>query len=698
MRRPGGFGGNDPGGVSVLLGNGDGTFQAAQVTTRLGRIPDSIVAGDFTGNGRLDLAVDARPAEFQEQPITQRRELLLGNGDGSFQPAMTYSVGVWPDAIVAGDFSGSGHLDLAVANEDSGTVSVLLGNGDGTFHVQASYEVALGSATMAAGDFTGDGHLDLAVMNAFEHSVSLLLGNGDGTFQPLLPAGNPAGASPFSIVAGDFTGNGLTDVAAVDTGQDAAMLLGNGDGTFQPPLFSAVGQSANDFYDSQAIATGDFNGDGRLDLAVANQNTNTVSVLLGDGDGTFQPQVTYAVGQGPDAIVAGDFTGDGHLDLAVANYFDNTVSVLLGNGDGTFQPQLTYAVGTGPGGIVAGDFSGDGHLDLATANVHPTGYVAGPPGPGTVSVLLGNGHGTFQPQVTYTVGDAPTAIVAGEFSGDGHLDLAVTNLGSSFGFGAGNVSVLLGNGDGTFQPPVAYTVGTAPQAVVAGDFTGDGRLDLAVANTSGNTVSVLRGNGDGTFQPQVVYPVGLGPGSIVVCDFNGDGHLDLATANQGSDDVSVLLGTGDGTFVDAGQLATAPHATPLVADVNGDGTDDVLVVDGHGNILYRQGIPGQPGTFEPPVTVNPPLPDGSNAYASRDIAWLPNTDQGPVLASVDAHDNAISFYAYRDGGFVRLSGSLTDRPAPGADHRGRLERRRLDRPGRPQCRRRLRFRSSSAPR
>ena len=115
--------------------------------------------------------------------------------------------------------------------------------------------------------------------------------------------------------------------------------------------------------------------------------------------------------------------------------------------------------------------------------------------------------------------------------------------------------------------------------------------------------------------------------------------------------MSVLLGNGDGTFADPGQFATTPHATPLVADVNGDGTDDVLVVDGAGDILYRQGIPGQPGTFDPPVTINP-------GYPSRDIAWLPNTDQGPVLASVDARDDAVSLYAYRDGGFVRLVGSL----------------------------------------
>ena len=141
-------------------------------------------------------------------------------------------------------------------------------------------------------------------------------------------------------------------------------------------------------------------------------------------------------------------------------------------------------------------------------------------------------------------------------------------------------------------------------------------------------------------------------------DFTGDGHLDLDIAVAIDNTVSVLLGDGDGTFVAPGQLATTPYATPLVADVNGDGIDDVLVVDGAGDILYRQGIAGEPGSFEPPAIVNPPLPDGSNPYTSRDIAWVPNTSQGPVLASVDAQDDAIWFYAYRDGGFVRLDGSL----------------------------------------
>ena len=152
-------------------------------------------------------------------------------------------------------------------------------------------------------------------------------------------------------------------------------------------------------------------------------------------------------------------------------------------------------------------------------------------------------------------------------------------------------------------------------------------------------------------QPIPINPDGSGPSEpedIVTGDFNGDGRTDLAVANADSNDVSIFLGNGDGTFTAAGQFATTPHATPLVADVNGDGTEDVLVINGAGDIFYRQGVPGQPGTFEPPVTVNPGNP-------SRGIAWVPNTDQGPVLASVDAHDNKISLYAYRDGGFVLVS-------------------------------------------
>ncbi len=235
------------------------------------------------------------------------------------------------------------------------------------------------------------------------------------------------------------------------------------------------------------------------------------------------PFQAIPVGVNPSAIVAGDFNGDGRTDLAVANRTDGDVSVLLGNGDGTFQPPVQYPVGSDPDAIVAGDFNGDGHVDLAVAS---DSY----PSPGTVSVLLGNGDGTFQPAVQYAVGIEANSLVAGNFTGDGHLDLAVVN-GYSYPSGHGTVSVLLGNGDGTFQPQVTYEVGGVPSSVVAGDFNGDGRIDLAVANSQDGTVSVLLGNGNGTFGPHFTYAAGPDPESIVAGSFTGDGRTDLAVAN-----------------------------------------------------------------------------------------------------------------------------------------------------------------------
>jgi hypothetical protein len=558
---------------------------------------------------------------------------------------------VAPGPIITGDFNGDGHLDLAVAGSG---VSVLLGNGDGTF--QPGHTVSAGTYFyLAAGDFNGDGRADLAVTNVYPAGVSVRLGNGDGTFQT--PVENPVGSQPDCIVAGDFTGNGRSDLAVGSSStKTVSILLGNGDGTFQPQVTYALGGGLRRL----ALVAGDFNGDGRTDLAVS--DGNGIEMLLGNGDGTFQPARTVAPGVS-GLMVAGDFAGDGHLDLAVAgtsedaagNFTFQGVWVLLGNGDGTFQPPVNHAVGFGPLAMVAGYFTGDGHIGLAVAgsNYDPaTGNTTY-----ELSMLLGNGDGTFQPPVASALDTFPEGMAAGDFNGDGHTDLAVVSPGT-YGYG-GTVSVLLGNGDGTFQPPVRYVnaVGFSPYSIVAGEFTGDGHLDLAVSDmdpSSAGVASVLLGNGDGTFQPQVAYTLGQFPMAIVPCDLAGDGHTDLAVANGGDSTVSVLLGNGDGTFSDPGQVAISAHASPVVADVNGDGTPDVLVLDSAGNVLYRQGIAGQPGAFEPPVTINPGNP-------SRDITWVPDTPEGPVLASVDARDNAVSFYAWRNGGFVRLGSPATGR-------------------------------------
>jgi hypothetical protein len=331
--------------------------------------------------------------------------------------------------------------------------------------------------------------------------------------------------------------------------------------------------------------------------------------------------------------VAGDFTGTGRIDLATANFGSNDVSVLLGKGDGTFGAQVTYPVGTLPDGLAAGDFSSNARTDLAVANL----------GSNDVSVLLGNGDGTFQPQVTYPVGANPGAVVAGEFTGDGRTDLATTNYGSD------SVSVLLGKGDGRFGPQTTYPVGSAPGGLIAADFNRDGRTDLAVANIGDSDVSLLLGNGDGTFAPQVTYPVGSASNELVAGDFNGDGWTGLATANSATNNISVLLNLGGGTFAAPGPFVTTPRATPVMADLTGDGVDDVLVVNASGDILWRRGNLQAPGTYAPPMTINP-------GHPSRDIVTV-QTNQGLVLASVDATDDAIMLYAWRNGSVAPI-GSL----------------------------------------
>ncbi len=328
---------------------------------------------------------------------------------------------------------------------------------------------------------------------------------------------------------------------------------------------------------SYAQAAGDFNGDGFPDLAVGNYEENTVSILLGKGDGTFQPEVKYSVGSEPERVLVADLNGDGYLDLIVSNTGGGSIGVLLGNGDGTFQAQVTYECAS-PVGLGVLDVNGDGYPDVVAGDYYSN----------RMSVLLGNKDGTLQQAVTYPTGSTPQTLAEGDFNGDGFVDVAVGNLGDN------TVGIFLGNGDGTFQPMVTYAVGNGPQGVQTGDFNGDGKLDLAVTNHEDGTLSVLLGNGDGTFQTQVTYPVGGQPVGLVIADFNGDGKQDIAVGNtaQSSLTESILLGNGDGTFQT--QLTYPTGNFPYgesVADFNGDGYPDIGVSnfsDGTATVLLSQ--------------------------------------------------------------------------------------------------------------
>ena len=346
---------------------------------------------------------------------------------------------------------------------------------------------------------------------------------GDGIFGPSYGVSTGQQEAPFSLAVGHFNADSNPDIAAVISGAaGVSVLLGNGNGTF---TLAGAFPVAGGFPTTLAIS--DFNADGKSDLAVAN-GAPSVSVLLGNGNGTFGPHAEFPVGLWPENVAIGDFDGDGAKDLASSNGGSNDVSVLLGNGDGTFGPQTTFPVGEFPRGIVVGDFNEDGDDDLAVANRTST----------EISLLFGNGDGTFQPQATLRVGiGRPNPLVLRDFSGDGHADLAV-GADSSRG-----VNIFLGLGDGNFQ--TLYGVRTSqngtPVALAIGDFNGDGAPDLVSAEWFTNAVALLLGVGNGIFAPSNVLTTGLEPIAVAAGDFNADGWEDLAVSTQDSELIGIFL-------------------------------------------------------------------------------------------------------------------------------------------------------------
>ncbi len=517
------------GNIAVLLGNGNGTFKAPVIsgTQTLTQGFLFTAVADFNGDGKLDVVTTNNLGNFIQ--------VWLGNGDGSFKAPTNYTVGSQPTSIAAGDFNGDGKPDLAITGGDglNPAISVLIGKGDGTFQTPVNY-VPTGNPviSLAIADFNGDGQLDFVVASqlvSLPAGVWTVLGNGDGTFQTAVDY--KAGTGPQSAAVGDFNGDGVPDLAVASNGSNTvSILLGKGDGTFRPAVNYPAGQGAS------SVAVGDFNGDGKLDLVVGNVAVGSVSVLLGKGDGTFQAKMDTAVPFGALGVAVGDFNKDGRADVAVVSLLG--ISVLLGKGDGTFQPPATNGTRSGLGNVVVADFNGDGNVDLAVANGFSN----------TISVLLGNGNGTFKQNVDFTADTKRSiqSLAAGDLNGDGRMDLVVANFGCNPCTGTsvtGNIAVLMGNGDGTFQTAVYYFAGNKPQSATVADFNGDGKPDVAVSNFLPSTVSILLNQGDGTLQSPAPFGAGNGTLFVTAADLNGDGEPDISALNGGSNDVSILLNT-----------------------------------------------------------------------------------------------------------------------------------------------------------
>jgi len=421
---------------------------------------------------------------------------------------------------------------------------------------------------------------------------------------------------------------------------------------------------------TDGVAVGDFNGDGIPDLAAANGGSANVSVLLGNGDGTFQAATNYGTGNGPQSVVVGDFNGDGILDLAVANEISNTVTVLLGKGDGTFQPGTNFAVGGSPLSLAVGDFNGDGNLDLAMIS-----RLCGDNG--CVWILLGDGTGRFRFGSEFYAGTSVNSLAVGDFNGDGKPDLAVTNGDCNRPGDSGEniVTVLLGNGAGGFTLAWVSPALEGPVSVAVGDFNGDGKPDLAVANNGSANVSVLLGKGDGTFKPATNYVTGAGPLFVAVGNLNGEGGPDLAVANWGDGTVTVLLGDGSGGFTAAkgsayatgGSLSVAVgylgDGRPFIASAGGcAGCVTVLLNTGPAitanpaSITFYAPV-GQAAPAAIPVSVGSPV-GGSTYTASSNRPWLtanPTSNATGGVTSVTLSANPASLATGTYSGTVRFT-------------------------------------------
>ncbi|HCF61203.1 MAG TPA: hypothetical protein DFS52_24800, partial [Myxococcales bacterium] len=485
-----------------------------------------------------------------------------------YKPGMDPAAPVAPASIVSHDLDGDGKLDLIVANELENQLSVLLGDGTGTFASEARPLANGQPISLVVGDFNGDNKPDLAAAAWDGDAVQVLLNTRPRRCDEGFDTASNAelGPAPQAIAGGDFNGDGKPDLAVIDSSEISfRVLLGTGNGSYRPSTPIPIPAGGGDHF-----VAADFNTDGKLDIATP--NVEGATLFTGSGTGTFGAPAPAIGGFYPSSLAAGDFNGDDKLDL-VTTVEGGTISIFLFSGSAFGAPSHTY-VGNNPVSVAVADFNRDGRRDIVFVDLV------------NVRVMFGDGTGAFEAPIDLPhSGSEPRYVMTTDFNGDGFADLAVANRDSA------DVTLFFGKGDRTFEPAVSYPVGPEPRWLAADDLTGDGKLDLLVGFSSGRFAKLLPGNGAlKSFGAPSAWDFAATPVAVTAADFDGDGDKDLAAVvASAAPRLTTLPGNGDGTFPVLTTYPTGemPHQV-CAADFDRDGALDLaasLLVEGEVSVL-----------------------------------------------------------------------------------------------------------------
>ena len=537
--------------VSLLLGNGDGTFaEYLSVPLNGAAKPRVVRAVYLDGDDHLDLITSNR--------ATNDASVLLGNGDGTFSGATNYSLGSEPFDIAAVDVNGDRVLDLVGANYGSTYLSVWIGVGDGTFTAGTDLTSGDGPTSLAVADFNNDSHSDIVSVNAEEDTVSIFLSNGSDGYAE--PQKHSVGDEPYWITLGDPNEDGKLDLLVANFGTgDFSLLAGLGGGSFAYETRVASAPNPN------MVLLADYNEDGHEDLVSPNYLYGGILLSVGDGNGGFLPSAPRLdAGALALALRTGDFNEDGIADLVNVAGDGRSLILFQGVGDGTFLPPGVIPLGMVPEDAILEDFNEDGHIDILVA--------------GTSAVLLlGGGDGTFAAPQTI-LNKSSSRVTSADVNEDGHTDIF---FGETIAMPSHLVTMLLGRGDATFQAPQVVDASTRAIRICFADLDGDQNLDMAVLGAD-ESVSVLFGKGDGTFENPLLFPVDEPSGftsrvSLAIDDVNLDSHPDLIVPQGNSGTVSVALGNGDRSFSPLKISPAAAGVQEVVSiDINGDRIPDLV--------------------------------------------------------------------------------------------------------------------------